>query len=80
LRHWRSCSYQRHALFGDWLNDQILGDWQSRWRFGWILGILPHSATAMLGVLAGQILRSPWGERRKVGVLVALGFVCLATG
>lgn len=47
--------YQEHALFGDWLNDQILGSWQTKWRFGWILGIMPHSATAMLGVLAGEI-------------------------
>ena len=72
--------YKEHALFGDWLNDQILGDWQTRWRFGWILGILPHSATAMLGVLAGHILRSPWHERRKVAVLVAMGLGCLAVG
>jgi predicted acyltransferase len=72
--------YKEHALFGDWLNDQILGSWQTRWRFGWILGILPHSATAMLGVLAGQILRSSWREGRKVGVLLALGVLCLAAG
>jgi len=72
--------YQRGALFGDWLNDQILGDWQTKWRFGWILGILPHSATAMLGVLAAQVLRSPSPERRKVAALVILGLGCLTAG
>ena len=72
--------YERHALFGDWLNDQILGSWQTKWQFGWILGILPHSATAMLGVLAGQILRTSWRQNRKTGTLVALGLVCLAVG
>ncbi len=72
--------YQEHALFGDWLNDQILGSWQTKWRFGWILGIMPHSATAMLGVLAGEILRTPWRERRKIAALVALGVGCLAVG
>ncbi len=72
--------YQPHAMFGDWLNEQILGSWQTRWRSGWILGILPHGATAMLGVLAGQVLRSSWRESRKVSLLLALGVVCLAAG
>jgi len=72
--------YQEHALFGDWLNDQILGAWQGHWRLGWILGIMTHSATAMLGVLAGQILRAPWRDRAKLLALVALGLGCLAVG
>jgi predicted acyltransferase len=72
--------YRENALFGDWLNDRILGSWQTRWRFGWILGIMPHGATAMLGVFAGQILRSGWRDRGKVAALVVLGLGCLAVG
>jgi predicted acyltransferase len=65
---------------GDWLNDWILGDLQGRWRFGWILGILGHASTAMLGVFAGQILRSPKSNAGKLGALTALGLACLAAG
>jgi len=70
--------YERGKLFGDWLNDQILGDWQGRWRLGWILGITTHGATAMLGVFAGQLLRSARGNAVKLLILVLLGAACLA--
>jgi len=66
--------------FGDWLNDWILGDLQGRWRFGWILGILGHVSTAMLGVFAGQLLRSGASRVAKAGWLTLLGVVCLAAG
>jgi predicted acyltransferase len=65
---------------GDWLNDWILGDLQGRWRSGWILGILGYASTAMLGVFAGQILRSPKDNAGKLGWLAVLGLACLATG
>lgn len=66
---------------GDWLNDWILGDWQGRFRLGWILGILGHASTAMLGVFAAHILRSPArSQRNKVLWLVGLGVCCLAAG
>lgn len=66
--------------FGDWLNDWILGDFQGPWRFGWILGILGHASTAMLGVFAGQLLRSGKSQAGKVAWLVVLGVACLAAG
>lgn len=69
--------YQPGALFGDWLNTQILGEWQGRWRLGWILGISTHAATAMLGVLAGQVLRSSRREAWKVAALTLAGLACL---
>lgn len=72
--------YKDQALFGDWLNNQILGAWQTRWRLGWILGIMTHGATAMLGVLAGQLITSPRRPRSKVLLLVAAGLGCLAAG
>ena len=46
--------YREHALFGDWLNDRILGDWQGRWRLGWILGIM----TARVDGHAGRVGRA----------------------
>ncbi|MCU0914775.1 MAG: DUF5009 domain-containing protein [Planctomycetes bacterium] len=68
------------ANFGDWLNDLILGDLQGRWRLGWILGILTHASTAMLGVFAGQVLLSTQTEKRKVLWLWGLGLACLSAG
>lgn len=73
--------YERGKLFGDWLNDQIFRGWDApRWRFGWILGISTHGATAMLGVLAGQLLRSSRRDAAKVAWLAGLGLGCLAAG
>ena len=69
-----------HANFGDWLNDLILGDLQGQWRFGWIFAISTHSATAMLGVFAGQILMSGTPRTRKLLWLTGLGLACLAAG
>lgn len=71
---------KEHANFGDWLNDFILGDLQGQWRFGWIFEILTHASTALLGVLAGQVLMSeaqPWAKVRR---LLGLGIACLALG
>lgn len=65
---------------GDWLNDWILRGLQGPWRFGWILGILGHASTAMLGVFAGQLLRSAATKARKVEGLLLLGATCLLLG
>ena len=73
--------YEPGALFGDWLNNQIFRGWDApRWQFGWILGILTHASTAMLGVFAGQLLRSKQGNAWKVIALVGLGIACLVAG
>lgn len=70
-----------HCNVGDWLNDWILGErWQGQFRFGWILAILGHAATAMLGVFAGQLLRSERTARSKLLWLVGLGAGCLLAG
>jgi predicted acyltransferase len=66
-----------HVNFGDWFNDQVLGAWQGRWRLGWIVGVLGHASTAMLGVHAAGVLRSSRGERAKVLTLLAIGGGCL---
>jgi predicted acyltransferase len=73
--------YEPKALFGDWLNNQIFRGWDApRWQFGWILGIMTHASTAMLGVFAGQLLRSKRGNAWKVIALVVLGIACLVAG
>jgi predicted acyltransferase len=70
--------YATGANFGDWLNDLILGEWQKRWRFGWILQSLTYGANAMIGVLAGHLLRSQ--IERKTLALLALGVGSLLLG
>lgn len=71
----------RGCNVGDWLNDWLLGDWQGQFRSGWILGILGHASTAMLGVFAGKLLRYPdLSQRDKVLWLSGLGVFCLAAG
>ena len=42
---------------GDWVTNWVVGTWRGR-QVGWIVGILGHASTAMLGVFAGQLLRS----------------------
>jgi predicted acyltransferase len=69
--------FKEGCNFGDWLNDWILGDLQGPWRFGWILGILGHASTAMLGVFAGQLLRSGKSPAGKVVWLAVFGVACL---
>jgi predicted acyltransferase len=64
---------------GDWVTEFLVGRWRDH-QVGWIIGILGHASTAMLGVFAGQMLRAPWGNARKVAALLALGCTCLALG
>jgi predicted acyltransferase len=72
--------YKPGANFGDWLNDLILGRYQGRWRFGWILQTLTNGGTAMLGAFAGQLLRSQKTAKQKLVWLTGLGIGCLAAG
>jgi heparan-alpha-glucosaminide N-acetyltransferase len=44
------------------------------------LSFIPTLATMILGLLAGGILRRPWGGRSKVVWLIIAGLVSLATG
>ena len=65
---------------GDWITEFLVGKWY--WegqvvQVGWVLGILGHASTAMLGVFAGGLLRSSLPSWRKVCLLVVLGLGCL---
>lgn len=64
---------------GDWITERLVGQWRGQ-QVGWIVGILGHASTAMLGVFAGQLLRSSISGTRKVGSLVVWGVVALAAG
>ena len=73
-------TYAANATFGDWLNEWLLGDWQGQWRRPWIVAMMTYGSTALLGALAGQLLRSARHPAVKVLMLVAAGLVCLAAG
>ncbi len=64
---------------GDWVTEFLVGSWRG-YQVGWILGILGHASTAMLGVFAGQLLRSSLSGARKVQWLVLWGLASLAAG
>ena len=50
---------------GDWITEFLVGKWRG-YQVGWIVGVLGHASTAMLGVFAGQLLRSPQSDGRKL--------------
>ncbi|OGV69181.1 MAG: hypothetical protein A2283_13115 [Lentisphaerae bacterium RIFOXYA12_FULL_48_11] len=68
------------ASFGDWLNEWLLGSWQGEWQRPWIVSMTTYGSTAMLGVFAGQLLRSSRNCTSKILLLVTLGVACLVVG
>jgi predicted acyltransferase len=73
-------TYGPGATLGDWLNERLLGAWQGEWRRPWIVSMTTYGSTAMLGALAGQLLRSTKAPAKKVLWLAAIGLACLAAG
>jgi len=64
---------------GDWVTEYLFGPWRGH-QVGWVLGILGHASTAMLGVFAGQLLRSAQNAARKLAWLTVLGLFGLGAG
>jgi len=64
---------------GDWVTEWLFGKWRGH-QIGWVVGILGHASTAMLGVFAGQLLRSSFGVWQKLAQLAALGVGCMVAG
>lgn len=62
---------------GDWVTEALVGQWRGH-QVGWIVGILGHASTAMLGVFAGQLLRSSRSGASKFLWLTLGGFAALA--
>jgi len=66
------------AAFG--VDRNLVFDFQDRTTYAWILGSISFGATVMMGVLAGQLLKSSLAGWTKVGILLAAGAGCLALG
>ncbi len=64
---------------GDWVTNWIVGEWRG-YQVGWIVGVLGHASTAMLGVLTGHLLRSGMTGKRKVVWMAAWGLASLVIG
>ena len=64
---------------GDWVTGWMFGKWRDR-HVGWVIGILGHASTAMLGVFAGQLLRSGLDAWQKLRWLAVLGVGCIVAG
>lgn len=71
--------FQAGCNLGDWVTEWMFGKWRGR-QVGWVLGILGHASSAMLGVFAGELLRSRMSERLKLRWLAGLGVGCLVAG
>ena len=64
---------------GDWVTEYLFGKWRGH-QIGWVVGILGHASTAMLGVFAGHLLRSGLNAWKKLRWLAVLGVSCLSAG
>jgi len=62
-----------------WLEERLLGHFR-RGTYVWVLPCLGFTATVLLGVMGGHLLRSRQSFGQKVALLVALGVGSLAAG
>lgn len=63
-----------------YIDQVILGPFRNDSSYAWILPSMGFAATVMLGMHAGQVLRSKRSDWMKVVWLMLLGGVCLAAG
>jgi len=63
-----------------WIDEALLGRFRDGTSYTWILSSLGFGATALIGVLAGHLLRAQLSGRRKVLLLTASGLGCLLGG
>lgn len=63
-----------------YIDKAILGRFQDGTTYSWILTSLGFGATVLIGVLAGQLLRSGLSGIRKAQFLAGGGVACLAGG
>jgi predicted acyltransferase len=62
------------------IDNVILGRFRDGTSYTWVLSGLGFSATVLLGVLSGHLLRSGIRPRAKLACLVAAGVACLILG
>lgn len=70
-----------HANLALWLDKTLLGRFEDRSTYAWILPGLGFAGTVLLGVFGGHILRrKDWAPVRRAAVIAGLGIGCLAGG
>lgn len=69
--------WNNYALYFDRL---VLGRFADRTNYTWVLSSMGFSATLMMGVLAGHVLRSKTSQARKLLLLLGMGVGCLTAG
>jgi predicted acyltransferase len=62
------------------VDEAILGRFRDGTPYTWILSSMTFTATVLLGVVAGHVVRSPQSRTINFGLLSALGLLCLAGG
>lgn len=63
-----------------WLDHKILGSFQDGTPYSWILSSMTFGGTVMMGVFAGQLLRSGMRPWVKGVILLAAGVACYGAG
>ena len=63
-----------------WIDKALLGRFQDGTPYSWILSSLGFGATVLMGVLAGQLLRTSKPGPRKAQLLAVSGLACLLGG
>jgi predicted acyltransferase len=71
---------QEHANLARWVDDFVLRSAGDGSTYTWIVSSLGFAATVLLGVHAGQLLRSRWSGWAKFGWLLAAAAACLVGG
>lgn len=62
------------------LDKYLMGDWQDKTNYAWILAQFGFGAMTMLGLLGGQILKGVQGHGKKLAWLLGAGAGCLILG
>lgn len=65
------------ALYVDQL---ALGGFRRDHAFAWLVPGLSFSAMVLLGTMAGQLMKARLSAARRLGLMAAIGFSCLAAG
>jgi predicted acyltransferase len=63
-----------------WVDKVVLGRFRDGTPYTWVLSGMTFTATVMLGVFSGHILRSMMHPMQKFLALTAMGLACLAGG
>jgi predicted acyltransferase len=62
------------------VDEFVLGRFRDGTSYTWILSSMTFTASVLLGIQAGHLLRSQLAPRRKLWALAAAGLICLGLG